>query len=292
MTSLSGVWAASLTPLRADLRPDPERFVAHFEYLLDEGCDGVVLFGTTGEAASFSVEERMRLLDEVVRLGVDPARLIVGVGCAAVTDTINLTRHAAVQAVSAVLALPPFYFKRVSEDGLFDAFSMVVDETPDVRILLYSIPQVAGIEVSPGLASRLTAAYPDRIAGIKDSSGDVGSLRSFLAAMPGDAVFAGTEVLLVPGVSEGMAGTISAVANVNTADMRRVYDAPTQVGADGLDAVRRRFASHPMIPALKAFTAARLDDERWVSVRPPLVALPIEAGAQLLHTMSAVSEMR
>ncbi len=289
MTSLSGVWAASLTPLTSDLTPDPGRLVEHVGRLFLDGCDGIVLFGTTGEATSFSVGERIALLDGLMAGGIDPGRVIVGVGCAAAVDTVELTRSADAHGVAAVLMLPPFYYKAVTDDDLAEAygwiFGQIGPEAPPV--LLYNIPQVSGVRVSANLAGRLFGDHPDVVAGIKDSSGDLQSLRGFLAAMPGAAVFAGTELLLVPGLDEGAVGTISAAANVNAVDIRRAFESRAPADMEILVEARARLSAQALIPALKSIVAERLGDPGWAAVRPPLRTLPTPVGSALASALSS-----
>jgi 4-hydroxy-tetrahydrodipicolinate synthase len=283
MTSLSGVWAASLTPLNSELAPDVSRLVDHVQRLFASGCDGIVLFGTTGEATSFSVSERIELLDDLIAAGIDPARVIVGVGCAAVTDTVALTRSAAGRGVAGALMLPPFYYKAVSDDDLASAYRWILEQLGNQAppVLLYNIPQVSGVAVGADLAGRLAAEYPGVIVGIKDSSGNLQSLRSFLAAMPGLAVFAGTELLLAPGLAEGAVGTISAMANVNADQIRHAYESGGAEGMPVLEKARAALSSQSIIPALKAVVAHRSGDPGWGAVRPPLSPLSGEQGAQL-----------
>ncbi|MDH3539572.1 MAG: dihydrodipicolinate synthase family protein [Acidimicrobiia bacterium] len=283
MTTLSGVWAASLTPLHADLSPDADRLAAHVDRLLTDGCDGIVLFGTTGEATSFSVPERIALLDRLVAEGVDPGRLVVGVGCAAAVDTVALTRSAQGHGVAGVLMLPPFYYKAVTDEDLADAYNWIFGQlTGDVpAVLLYNIPQVSGVAVSAALAGRLLDGYPDVVKGVKDSSGDLESLRAFLSAMPGAAVFPGTEVLLVPGLDAGAVGAISAAANVNAQRIRKAYESRDPADMEILVRDRKALSVHPVIPALKSVVADRLADPGWRRVRPPLRPLAAEAGANL-----------
>jgi 4-hydroxy-tetrahydrodipicolinate synthase len=283
MTALSGVWAASLTPVTSDLAPDPDRLVDHIARLLADGCDGVVLFGTTGEATSFSVAERIGLLDRLVGAGVDPARMIVGVGCAAAVDTVTLTRSAAARGVAGVLMLPPFFYKAVTDDDLFAAYGWIFDQLgpEEPAVLLYNIPQVSGVKLSASLAGRLASEYPGVVRGLKDSSGDLDSLRQFLAAMPGRAVFAGTELLLVPGLEEGAVGAISAAANINSGQIRKAFESRDAGDVDILRETRSVLAAQAVIPALKAVVAERLSDRGWAWVRPPLRSLSAEAGAAL-----------
>lgn len=283
MTSLSGVWAASLTPLTADLVPDPDRLVGHFARLLADGCDGIVLLGTTGEATSFSVPERIALLDRLIDAGVDPGRMIVGVGCAAAVDTVELTRAASRHGVAGVLMLPPFYYKSVADEDLAAAYGWIFDKlgSDPPAVLLYNIPQVSGVKLTASLAGRLAKDYPDVVKGLKDSSGDLESLRGFRGSMPESAVFAGTELLLVPGLAEGAVGTISAAANINAAQIRTAYESRDEADVEVLKETRTVLAAEATIPALKAIVAQRQGDPRWAAVRPPLRSLPPEIGAAL-----------
>ena len=287
MTSLSGVWAASLTPLHSDLSPDPDRLVAHVNHLVSEGCDGIVLFGTTGEATSFSVPERIALLDRLVAEGVDPGRLIVGVGCAAAVDTVALTRSAQDHGLAGVLMLPPFYYKAVTDEDLANAYAWIFGQLAgdNPAVLLYNIPQVSGVAVSAALAGSLLESFPDMVKGVKDSSGDLESLRAFLAAMPGAAVFAGTELLLVPGLEEGAVGTISAAANVNAGHIRTAFESRDPADMEILAQGREVLSAHPVIPALKSVVADRLGDPGWARVRPPLRSLPAEAGSGMARAI-------
>lgn len=283
MTSLSGVWAASLTPLDSALAPDTPRLVDHAGRLFSSGCDGIVLFGTTGEGTSFSVPERIGVLDDVMAAGIDPARVMVGVGCPSIVDTVELSRSAAAHRVAGVLMLPPFYYKAVSDDDLAASFRWIFEQlgADAPPVLLYNIPQVSGVGVSAELAGRLADDYPDVVVGIKDSSGDVESLRRFLSAMPGRAVFPGSELLLMPGLEEGAVGCISAMANVNSGQIRRAFESGSAGDMPTLEKARAALSSQSIIPALKAVTAQRLGDPGWTTVRPPLQPLSPEQGARL-----------
>jgi 4-hydroxy-tetrahydrodipicolinate synthase len=179
--------------------------------------------------------------------------------------------------------LPPFYYKAVTDEDLEDAYSWIFGQlTGDApAVLLYNIPQVSGVAVSAELAGRLLDAYPDVVKGVKDSSGDLESLRAFLSAMPGAAVFAGTELLLVPGLDAGAVGAISAAANVNAGHIRTAFESRDPADIEILARDRQALSAHPVIPALKSVVADRLDDPGWRRVRPPLRPLAAEAGANL-----------
>jgi 4-hydroxy-tetrahydrodipicolinate synthase len=180
---IRGVLAPVVTPFKDDLSPDTERFIAHCRWLLSQNC-GLAVFGTNSEANSLAVEERAMLLEELVAAGIDPSRMMPGTGCCSMMETVKLTVQAVEQGCAGVLMLPPFYYKDVSEEGLFRYFSEVVQRVGDARlkIYLYHIPPVAMVGITTGLVERLLAVYPTAIAGMKDSSGDWNNTRMFLDA--------------------------------------------------------------------------------------------------------------
>ena len=289
-----GVWSPVLVPLRSDLGIDPERFVAHARWLLAQGCHGLALFGTTSEANSFSVSERKTLVEHVVDAGIAPERLMVGTGCCALTDSVDLTRHAVDAGCRRVLMLPPFYYKGMSDEGLFRSFAEVIERvgSPDLRVFLYHFPRLSGVPITEGLIALLVDAFPDIVAGVKDSSGDWSNTQMMLDRFPGLAIFPGSEVFLLDGLRAGGAGCITATSNVNAAGARAVFDA-WNAGRDEADArqaaateVRRAIDRHPGIPAQKYLIAHHRNDPAWRAVRPPMTALPDDAGDDLLGALS------
>src|SRR5437016_325153 len=259
---IRGVLAPVVTPFGADLSPDKERFIAHCQWLLSQNC-GLAVFGTNSEANSLAAEERSTLLDELVATGVDTSRLMPGTGCCSITETVKLTSQAVKHGCAGVLMLPPFYYKGVSEEGLYRYFSEVVQRVgdPRLRIYLYHIPPVAVVSITVGLVERLLKSYPNAIAGMKDSSGDWNNTKIFLDAFAqsGFDVFVGSESFLLANMRNGGAGAISATANVNPAAIHKLYrqwntarDADQQQSK--LDVVREVFSSRKfpsMIAALK-----------------------------------------
>ena len=294
---IKGVLSPVVTPFGTDLAPDGRRFAAHCKWLLAQGCAGLAVFGTTSEANSLSVDERIELLDQLLEAGIPPARLMPGTGCCALTDTVRLTRHAVAAGCAGVLMLPPFYYKGVSDEGLFRSFAQTIERVGDTRlqVYLYHIPPQTQVPLSIPLIERLIKAYPGAIAGIKDSSGDVANLRALLSAFAGTDfdVFPGSEMLLLEGLQHGGAGCITATGNVNPAPIVALYqnwrsaDA-ARMQAD-LDTLRKTMQSVPLIPAIKAAIAHYANDAAWDRLRPPLVELDAGQKKELLAKLQALS---
>jgi 4-hydroxy-tetrahydrodipicolinate synthase len=302
---IRGVLAPVVTAFKADLSPDCERFVRHSQWLLSQKC-GLAVFGTTSEANSMAAEERFALLDALVAAGIDPSRMMPGTGCCSITETVELTKHAVRHGCAGVLMLPPFYYKDVSEEGLYRYFSEVVQRVGDTRlkIYLYHIPPVAIVGVTPKLVERLLKAYPNAIAGMKDSSGDWNNTKTFLDAFAETArpartgfdVFVGSESFLLANMRNGGVGAISATANVNPAAIHELYrqwntsdDADQQQSK--LNVVREAFSNRKfpsMIAALKQAIATYTNDPEWTRVRPPLVELTTEQAESLAAELKAI----
>ena len=274
-----GVIAPVLTPFGDDGAPDAVRYLAHAKWLLAEGCTGLAPFGTTGEANSLGLEERIGLLDVLVDGGVDPALLMPGTGLCALSDTVTVTRHAVEKGCGGVMMLPPFYYKAVSDDGLFAYYSELIERIGDKRlkIYLYHIPPVAQVGLSVELVGRLIEAYPDTVVGLKDSSGDWNNTKALLDAYPGFTIFPGSEIFLLKGMRNGGAGCITATGNVNARMIRNVYDNWESDRADDLQeeitSVRMTIQARPMIPMLKSIVAHFGNDPGWTNVRPPFLQL-------------------
>jgi 4-hydroxy-tetrahydrodipicolinate synthase len=283
-----GVLAPVVTPFRRDLSPDAERLVEQCWWLLSQEA-GLAVFGTNSEGNSLSVEEKIELLDRLVEAGIDPARMMPGTGCSALTDTVQLTRHAVSLGCGGVLMLPPFYYKGVDDEGLFRSYAEVIERVggDTLRIYLYHIPPVSGVGLSVDLVTRLVEAYPACIAGIKDSSGDWNNTRALLDCDWEDfRVFAGSESFLLRTLRAGGAGVISATANVNPGAIQRLYREWKGPQAETLqrelDRIRTALQEYPMIAALKAVIADFRDDAEWERLRPPLLPLAPDQRANLI----------
>jgi 4-hydroxy-tetrahydrodipicolinate synthase len=275
----SGVLSPVITPFDENLEPDPDRLLAQCQWLLSQDV-GLAVFGTNSEANSMSVEEKMTLLDTLVEGGISPQRMMPGTGCCALTDTVRLSIHAVSLGCAGTLMLPPFYYKDVSDDGLFRSYAEVIERVGDsaLRIYLYHIPPIAQVGISLDLIERLLKAYPENVVGIKDSSGDWSNTESMLQRGWDDfRIFAGSESFLLQTMQHGGAGCISATANINPAAIHELYRKWQSENApelqDDLNQIRNLTQAYPMIPALKAVLAEFSDLPDWRIVRPPLVAL-------------------
>ncbi|HYZ33091.1 MAG TPA: dihydrodipicolinate synthase family protein [Crenalkalicoccus sp.] len=288
-----GVFCAALTPLDAALMPDHARFVAHCRRLLDEGCDGIAMLGTTGEANSFSADERKGLLEAAIAGGIAPDRLLPGTGVAALTETVALTRHALGCGVTTVVMLPPFYYKGVTEDGVFASYAEIVERVGDarLRVVLYHIPQMSAVPITFPLIARLRARYPGVFTGIKDSAGDFGNMQGLAREFPGLAVLAGADPLMLPLLREGGAGCITATCNLVAAELAfvfRNFDDPAQAAAveaaqARIVAARNRASRFAQMASLKVLLARRTGEEGWRRMRPPLLPLSAEEASALLE---------
>src|ERR687889_4802 len=296
---LKGVLAAVLTPMDEDLNPDHQAFAAHCHRLLAAGCHGLSVFGTTGEANSLSVDERLAALEALVDGDVPAETLLPGTGSCALTDTVRLSRAALEAGAAGVLALPPFYYKGVGDEGLYRFFSEVVERVGDdhLRLYLYHIPQMTGVDLGLPLISRLIDAYPGVIAGTKDSSGDRERIMTLCREFPDFSVLAGTETLLLETLRSGGEGCISATVNVTSRLARRVHDAHAAAKHDEAEAlqehltqVRASIEAYPVIPALKQLMARLTGDEQWHNIRPPLSELD-EQSADILPSSVPLAEL-
>lgn len=295
---LKGVWCPALMPLDDRLEPDVANYVDHCRWVLDEGCHGLVMFGTTGEANSFSVEERIRLLDAAIDAGLPAGRMMVGTGCAALPDTVALTRHAVERGALGILMLPPFYYKGASDEALAASYDRVIEGvgTDDFRLVLYHIPGVSGVPITPGLVDLVRARHPHTLAGIKDSTGDWEHSRMLIERFADLAVFPGAENLVAAGLEVGGAGCISAGCNVNARAIRGLYDAAL-AGEDvtlrhaEVERIRLILQRYALIPAMKQMLADAKGDPGWARLRPPLLPLA-EAEAKALAADLEASDFR
>ena len=292
---IKGVLSPVVTPFKRDLSIDTQAFIAHCKWLLSQNC-GLAVFGTNSEANSMSAGERMDALDALVAAGVDPARMMPGTGACSITEAATVTAHATKLGVSGALMLPPFYYKGVSDEGLFRHFSEVIQRVGDarLRIYLYHIPPVAQVPITHKLVERLLKAYPQQVAGMKDSSDDWAHTKSMIDAFAKDGfdVFSGNEKPLVENVASGGVGCISATANINPGPIAACYAKAGTPEGDVLQKkindVRAVMSTYVMIPALKYVTAHYGANPAWRTVQPPMVETPDADGAAVVARLDAL----
>jgi 4-hydroxy-tetrahydrodipicolinate synthase len=285
---LRGLWPPAATPFAPSGAIDFDRLVKHCRALLADGSTGLAILGTTSEANSLSVDERREVIDACVGAGIPASRLMPGTGSPSIEDAVALTRHAADHGCAAVLMLPPFYYKKITDDGLFAFVARLIERvgagTP--RIVLYHIPPISVVGWSIDLVRRLVEAFPGVVAGMKDSAGDFDHVTEMIATFPGLAVFPGAEVHLLRGMRAGAAGCISASANINARGIseliRRWREPDAGRLQDEANAIRKAVESRGLIPSIKAVLAERYRDEAWRAVRPPLMPLAEDERSDLL----------
>jgi 4-hydroxy-tetrahydrodipicolinate synthase len=294
--SLRGFWCAVVTPIGAGGAIDHSALARHVRGLFDQGCDGVAVFGTTGEGQSFSVKERREAVDMLLAAGVPGSRIIVGTGCAALPDAIELTRHAVECDVAAAMLLPPFFWKNIGDAGVVASVRAVIDGVNDPRlaVILYHIPSVSAVSVEPDALAALADSHGSAIVGIKDSSADWDHFERGRRRMPGLRHFIGAETQFTRALDAGGAGTICGLGNIVPGLMARLRDARTAAERLApqreLEALVACFDDRPFLPRLKAALAGLAHDAAWTRVRPPLIAIAPESARDIVAAVRAAEE--
>lgn len=289
--TISGLWVALATPLDEEGAVDHAVLARHARWLLSEGCNGVVPFGTTGEGTSFSAAERLAAVEALLASDVAPAQIGLGAGCPAIPDSIALTKAALALGLRHVLLLPPYFYRDVTASGIGDAFAAILDGVADdrLRATLYHIPQVSGVPVPAEAVAGLRARYGRVVAGVKDSSGNFAHFEAFRAAAPDVAVTVGNEVDIFRAVSAGGAGTICGMANLVPGLVRAMF------GGEAAAAPMREavgLIDGPFVPTLKAGLAALTGEAGWARVRAPLRSADPSVGRRVASGLQALQERR
>lgn len=290
-----GVNCAAATPVTSEGKPDLALFAAHCRALLNEGAHGLAILGTTGEANSFGLADRMALVEAAIGSGIRGDQLLPGTSACNVAETVALTRHAVQNGARACVLLPPFYYKGASDEGLFRFYAEVIEGVADPRlkVLLYHIPQVTQVPISHDLIDRLLKSFPGTVVGIKDSAGDLANMQAMVERFPGFCVLAGADPLLLPLLRMGGAGCITATSNLRSDALRVVFDGwndPARAGEveaaqDRINAWRTLTNAYVQLPTVKAMVARARGDNGWLHVRPPLVPLTPEDCASVWAQM-------
>jgi len=291
---LQGVIAAIATAVDETGAPDCARSTVLARFLLANGCDGLNVLGTTGEATSFSLEERKRVMTAYRDAGLPMDRLMVGTGAASAADAVALTRHAAELGFAGALVLPPFYYKGVPDDGLVAYIDTIIQATAErpIPIYLYHFPAQSGLPWHVGLVGRLLGMFGGRIVGLKDSSGDMAYARATAALAPSFKVFPSTEAALPEARTGRFAGCISATANLNADLCARAFHHGDRAGLDRAVAIRALFDGRPLVPGIKAVLAHIHGDPGWARTMPPLHAFPVADRTAVIAGYDAVRAKR
>jgi 4-hydroxy-tetrahydrodipicolinate synthase len=274
-----GIYVASLTPMHEDLSCNCEALAAHCNDLIHKGCKGVVLFGTTGEGPSLSVPERIQILQEIIRLGIDPQKIIVSISCCAIDDTVTLASVAIDQQCAAILICPPFFYKNVADEGVINFYTQVIRSInhPELKMLLYHIPQYSGVSISINALRTLKNSFPHTIVGIKESEGNLAFIKEILST--GDIeLFVGNELLISEAIRLGAAGGISGIANAYPELICSLYEFGKDPKAPDHNttahSILESLKNYPLFPAIKNLVEKQKGKE-WHTMRPPLVPLHI-----------------
>lgn len=294
MDQYRGMFAAPLMPMRADLSADLDKYVAHCRDLLAVGCDGLMPIGSTGEAHSFTVDERIEQMDALAASDLPMDRMLVGASALAYPDAIRLVRHATELGAGAVCVQPPFYYKPAEDDGLLEFYTRVIEGVGDrrLRLIVYDWEGNLSVHFSLRFFERLFAAFPEQAVGVKDSSGDAVMLEERVKAFPDRAVLAGTDSMALTCLRAGGAGVMSGSSNIAPEVMIAIYrNAHADAGAEAqarIDAIRAVMKTMPWFSALKATKAWLSGDPSWLNARPAIRRLTAAEDAQLKAGLTAL----
>jgi 4-hydroxy-tetrahydrodipicolinate synthase len=292
--SLRGVIAAIATAVDETGEPDCARATALARFLLDHGCDGLNVLGTTGEATSFSLAQRMAVMSAYAVAGLPLTRMMVGTGAAAVADAMALARHAGTLGFAGALVLPPFYYKGVPDDGLVAYVGAIIAATAEtpIPVYLYHFPAQSGLPWHVGLIRRLHETFGTRIVGLKDSSGDMDYARAAASIAADFDVFPSTEACLLEARGGTFAGCISATANLNADLCARAWASGDAQALDRAVAIRRLFDGKPLLAGIKTLLAHIHVDPAWSRMKPPLAAFPAAERAAVIAGYEALRAKR
>lgn len=286
-STLAGVIPAVPTPITSDLTPDTDRLISFSAYLLDQGANGLNISGTTGEATSFSCEQRMTIIDALSRSQLDTSKMMVGTGAAAVSDAVQLSVAAGDAGFSGALVLPPFYFKDPTQGGLLRYFEKIVSatQTHNLDLYLYNFPALSGIAFTREFVAELRKAFGSRIAGLKDSSGNLEYASDIAVTFPDLKVFPSNEGTLMEARSGNYAGTISATANLSISACANVWRTGDEASLETAKKLRAIVANGPLVPRIKAIISDQKNDPAWMAVMPPYEVLSDKGLRNLIQEL-------
>jgi 4-hydroxy-tetrahydrodipicolinate synthase len=293
-SALNRLYSAVATPFNDDMTVNVPLMVDHCQWQLENGCDGLVVFGSTGEAVSLTKEERMATLTKLVLAGIPADTMLVGTGCCAVGDTVALSKQAYDLGCYGVLVMPPFLFKGLSDEGIQATFRQIIKGVgaDDLNVYLYHFPKLSAVPLPASLVNKLKTEFPNNIMGYKDSSGDWENTKDIIENCPGINVYSGTEIPLSKVLTTGGAGCISASANTQPKEIKAIVNAwadGDEVGMERAQALatknREVLNGYPMAAAVKVSIAAYSGKGTWLTMRPPLMGLSDDVAATLMASL-------
>jgi len=289
--SFSGVYAASLTPMHDDLSINYVAFADHFNDLIARGCNGILLFGSTGEGPSFSVEDRQKAVEALIKMGIDQSKTILCIACTSIEEVVKLTNTALDNKLSAVMIIPPFYYRNVAEDGVIDFYRSVIKRVgrSDLKIFLYHIPQISGVPITFKIIKKLVEEFPSTVIGLKESEGNIALTKEVLSHFPNFRVFVGDELQIPEAVKLGAAGGVSGVANAFPELISSLYAHAKDPQKSHLLVEAKRIIgairTFPLFPAIKCIVESQ-KGTKWHTVRPPLLPLSVDQKKTLIQKIS------
>jgi 4-hydroxy-tetrahydrodipicolinate synthase len=292
MSIIAGIWAAALTPVTGDLEPDAAKAISYCRELLENGCDGINVLGTTGEAMSFSVEQRVQYMRTLASSGLPMARMMAGTGAAALDDAVDLTRTALACGFAATLIMPPFFYREASDDGVVAFFEALIARAKPPRrsVLLYNFPRMSGVVLHADLVDRLVAASGDRIFGMKDSSNDARLQAEVIARFPGLSIFPGSELDLAEAKKRGATGCISGSVALWPQLAKNVFESGDEAQASELGRRRALLDGVPLVGAMRYLVASLRGEPEWERAMPPQEALSVEQRERLDRALASVRD--
>jgi 4-hydroxy-tetrahydrodipicolinate synthase len=290
MSAIRGIWAAALTPVAADFQPDAAKAIPYYRELLENGCDGINVLGTTGEAMSLSAEQRVHYMRLLASSGLPMARMMAGTGAAALADAVELTRAALDCGFAAALIMPPFFYREASDDGIaafFDAL-FARAKLPRKSVLLYNFPRMSGVALHADLVDRLVEASGDRIFGMKDSSNDECQQSEIICRRPGFSIFPGSESDLAEAKRRGAAGCISGSVALWPRLAKNVFESGDEAQASELNRRRAALDGVPLVGAMRYLIAAQRGEPEWERTMPPQEPLSVEQRKSLDRALASI----
>ena len=280
MNKINGVYCAALTPLNQDLSINKDLYLRHCQFLMKQGLDGLTLFGTNGEASSFSVYQKKETVQFLLENRIDPKILMPGSGSSSLEDAIDMTKFCADIGTKAVLVLPPYYFKNVSDEGVINYYRNVIESSGNnsFHFLLYNIPQHSGVTINFNIIENLIKLYPNNVIGLKDSTGNMDNMLKTIKYFNDFAVFCGNGALALHTSRRGGAGAITGDANISAKllsfiihNFKREKEVKNFTELqDLMESIRNVLSSHEQISLLKAYFSVADKIEDWNNVMPPL----------------------